>query len=339
MEVPVQSRVRRDRERVLIDAATVEGIKKRRKVVADGHESEDEENRTDHTMLQYCSDDEENRSGHRVPGFDEHPLTEYEKVSARNMMRNNQIFQSLGIDAIASMIRKTNDVQEGTTNGVQEGSGVISDEPEYNPKEDEVVVHRTIKKALKESRTKRPDVKKTTNKKRKSSEASAGMPPGRVMAPPPGQTMRILEPDEPDRVTRQKATMAAATDHHESPLDMDFESSVEMCDEFSLMDEETTLCMDESGTVHVRLRRGAPSIDRNDVLEMEKMKDAPVPEGQEPKSHAEIVEEVLKTEVKQSTFHRNVGLKLSSNNYGKGTAVVAAHVRASAEAGEVRASS
>ncbi|KAE8794974.1 hypothetical protein D1007_30172 [Hordeum vulgare] len=151
---------------------------------------------------------------------DEHHLTEYEKVRSRNMMRNNRIFQSLGIDAIASMIRKTNDVQEGTTNGVQEGSGVISDDPEYNPKEDEVVVHKTVK-AL-----------KTASKKRKSSEASAAMPPGRVMAPPPGQTKRILEPDEPDRVTRQKATMAASTDHQESPLGMDFESSVEMRDEF-----------------------------------------------------------------------------------------------------------
>ncbi|KAE8816674.1 hypothetical protein D1007_05687 [Hordeum vulgare] len=149
----------------------------------------------------------------------------------RNMMRNNRIFQSLGIDAIASVIRKTNDVQEGTTNGVQEGSGVISDDPEYNPKKDEVVVHKTVK-ALKESRTKRHGVKKTSNKKRKSSEASAAMPPGRVMAPPPRQTKRILEPDEPDRVTRQKATMAAATDHQESPLGMDFESSVEMRDEF-----------------------------------------------------------------------------------------------------------
>ncbi|KAE8771669.1 hypothetical protein D1007_56430 [Hordeum vulgare] len=162
---------------------------------------------------------------------DEHPLTEYEKVRARNMMRNNRIFQSLGIDAIASMIRKINDVQEGTTNGVQEGSGVISDDPEYNPKEDEVVVHKTVK-ALKESRTKTPGVKKTDNKQRKSLEASAAMPPGRVMAPPPGQTKRILEPDEPDRVTRQKATMAAATDHQERPLGMDFESSVEMRDEF-----------------------------------------------------------------------------------------------------------
>ena len=69
MEVPVQSRVRRDRERVIVGAATVEGIKKRRKVVGDEQEREDEENRTDHTMLQYCRDDEENRSGHRVPCF------------------------------------------------------------------------------------------------------------------------------------------------------------------------------------------------------------------------------------------------------------------------------
>ncbi|KAE8774293.1 hypothetical protein D1007_53317 [Hordeum vulgare] len=392
------------------------------------------------------------------PTSDEPPLTEYEKVRARNMMRNNRIFQSLGIDAIASMIRKTNDVQQGITNGVQEGSGVISDDREYNPKEDEVVVHKTVK-ALKESRTKRPGLKKTASKNRKSLEASSAMPPGRVMAPPPGQTKRILEPDEPHRVTRQKATMAAATDHQESPLGMDFESSVEMCDEFSPMDEETTLSMDESGTVCVPLRRGAPSIDRNDVVSEEEQqlvlqphkftfsftnamtnkhrlrkgkgleritkalgtkanfeintdsetikyacKDvlrkisknrchnikkkyfdtvaankvstkSPVPDltdgewqalvqmwstprhkkeerkGEElsaidlfkathnSKKHgfsepvkiaisdAEIVEEVLKTEVNQSTLLRNVGLKSSSNNSGKGTNVVAAHVR------------
>ncbi|KAI5008336.1 hypothetical protein ZWY2020_009384 [Hordeum vulgare] len=60
---------------------------------------------------------------------------------------------------------------------------------------------------------------------------------------------------------------------------------------------------------------------------MEKMKDAPIPEAEEPKSDAEIVEEVLKTEVNQSTFLGNVGLKSSSKNSGKGTAVVAAHVR------------
>ncbi|KAE8812561.1 hypothetical protein D1007_10487 [Hordeum vulgare] len=50
---------------------------------------------------------------------------------------------------------------------------------------------------------------------------------------------------------------------------MDFESSVEMRDEFTPMDEETTLYMDESGTVCLRLRRGAPSIDMNDVANFE----------------------------------------------------------------------
>ena len=56
------------------------------------------------------------------------------------------------------------------------------------------------------------------------------------------------------------------------------------------------------------------------------MKDAPVPEGEEPKSDVEIVEEVLNTEVKESTFLRNVGLQSSRNNSGKATAEVAAHV-------------
>jgi hypothetical protein len=43
----------------------------------------------------------------------EAPLTEYEMVRARTMMRNNRIFQSLRISAIVSMIRKTND--QGST--------------------------------------------------------------------------------------------------------------------------------------------------------------------------------------------------------------------------------
>ncbi|KAM3258645.1 hypothetical protein ACQJBY_050426 [Aegilops geniculata] len=60
---------------------------------------------------------------------------------------------------------------------------------------------------------------------------------------------------------------------------------------------------------------------------MEKMKDAPVPEGEEPMSAVEIVEEVLKTEVKQRTFLTNVGLQSSRNKSGKATAEVASHVR------------
>ena len=49
------------------------------------------------------------------------------------------MFQTLSIGAIASMIRKTNGVQEGRSDEVQEGSGVINDDLQYNPKEDEVI--------------------------------------------------------------------------------------------------------------------------------------------------------------------------------------------------------
>ena len=67
-EANVRTRLRRDRqEPVLVDAAVVEGIKRKRKMVVDGHESEDDEGSADHTMLQYYSDDEGNRTGHRVP--------------------------------------------------------------------------------------------------------------------------------------------------------------------------------------------------------------------------------------------------------------------------------
>ncbi|KAE8816144.1 hypothetical protein D1007_06261 [Hordeum vulgare] len=62
-------------------------------------------------------------------------------------------------------------------------------------------------------------------------------------------------------------------------------------------------------------------------LEMEKRKDATVTEGEEPKSVAEIVDEVLKTKVKQSTFLRNVGLQSSKNNSSKESVDVVAHVR------------
>ena len=73
------------------------------------------------------------------------------------------------------------------------------------------------------------------------------------MAPAPGQKKRILEPDEPalDRVTRQKARMATATDHQESMLRMDSQTSVQTGDELPPMDEGTTLSMDGSGTVYL----------------------------------------------------------------------------------------
>ena len=64
-ETHVQTRVRR-LERVVLDAAVVEGIRKRRKVVADAHERDDDD---DDTMEQYCAGDEQTRTSHGIPAF------------------------------------------------------------------------------------------------------------------------------------------------------------------------------------------------------------------------------------------------------------------------------
>lgn len=59
-------------------------------------------------------------------------------------------------------------------------------------------------------------------------------------------------------------------------------------------------------------------------IEMEKKMDAPVPEGESPKSDVEVVAEVL---TKKSTFLKNVGLQSSSTNKtSKSNAAVTAHV-------------
>ena len=94
------------------------------------------------------------------------------------------------------------------------------------------------------------------------------MPPGKVMADPPG-SKRALDPVEPvpARVTRRKANMATATNQLESPLRMDRESSLQMDDEFQSMDEGSTVRMAEGRTVCMDLSPVAPRVDRNDVSE------------------------------------------------------------------------
>lgn len=69
-EGTVRTRLRRDQERVLVDAVVVEKMKKRRKEVVAEEIDDDEENRTDQTMYQYCSGDDENRTTN-PPVFDD----------------------------------------------------------------------------------------------------------------------------------------------------------------------------------------------------------------------------------------------------------------------------
>ncbi|KAE8766533.1 hypothetical protein D1007_62223 [Hordeum vulgare] len=326
---------------------------------------------------------------------------------------------------------------------------LVAADDEVDKEEDGVDGDDEDDEALKESRRKRRGVKKTINKKRKSSETFAVMPPGRVMVVPPDQTKRILERDEPApvRVTRQKAKMAVAMDHQESPLRMVSESSckyvmsskpknrkgtgleritkalgtkvpiqiaegmkhpekplqdAKLASECGLVArshmpvlphfkayKNTNLLEEYIGKVvanfemntnsktiktackyilekssknrrhqikkkyydmiasnkkeerkgeelsAIDLFKATPNSKKHGfsepvkiaILEMEKRKDAPVPEGEEPKSPIEIVDELLKTKVKQSTVLRNVGLVSYGNKSSKASDVVATHVR------------
>jgi hypothetical protein len=71
----------------------------------------------------------------------EAPLTEYEKVRAKTMMRNNRIFQSLGIGALVSMIRNSNEgpAVSGITNEDVTSSISRGESSDYNPRDDEVI--------------------------------------------------------------------------------------------------------------------------------------------------------------------------------------------------------
>ena len=82
--------------------------------------------------------------------YKEVPLTKIEKIRAKTMMRNNRIFQSLGISAIVSMIRKSNDGPEGSAVTSNDASSAITQgsSSDYCPNEDEVIaedeIHDTI---------------------------------------------------------------------------------------------------------------------------------------------------------------------------------------------------
>jgi hypothetical protein len=58
----------------------------------------------------------------------------------------------------------------------------------------------------------------------------------------------------------------AATNHQESPLHMDQESSLQRDDVFLSMDEVGTVCIDEGGTFHMDLNPISPTVDMNDVI-------------------------------------------------------------------------
>ncbi|KAE8766899.1 hypothetical protein D1007_61806 [Hordeum vulgare] len=258
---------------------------------------------------------------------DEPPLTDYEKVRARNMMRNNRMFQSLVIGAIASMIRKTNDVQEGRTNEVQEdamtdkhrlrkGKGLERITKSLGTKAnfEMNIDSETIKYACKDILQKSSKNRRHKIKKKYFDTVAANK-----------VSTKSLVPDLTDGWEWAMAPFFLFHVSDQSRNNREHQLSKSTPYKEERKGEELPV-VDLFKATQNSKKHGFSEPVKIAILEMEKMKDAPVPEGEEPKSDAEIVEELLKTEVKQSTFLRNVGLKSSSNNSGKGTAVVAALV-------------
>ena len=67
-------------------------------------------------------------------------MTEYEKIRAENMMRNNRRLQSMGISALVSMVRKRSNFHEVSAVTCEDSASVITQGSgsEYSPKDDEV---------------------------------------------------------------------------------------------------------------------------------------------------------------------------------------------------------
>ncbi|KAE8803132.1 hypothetical protein D1007_21034 [Hordeum vulgare] len=193
------------------------------------------------------------------------------------------------------MISKTNNVQEGTTNEVQEGSGVINDDPEYNPKEDEVIDGEEMDDVI---------VHKTDKENFEMNTHSETITTA---------CKDILQKNSKNRrhkIKKEYFDSIAANKVSTKSLVPD------------LTDGYMCVKQDQSRKSRVPTENWFQALHNTHFCHW-----CTVPEGEAPKSDAEIVEEVLKTEVKQSTFLRNVGLRSSRYNSGKATAIVAAHVR------------
>jgi hypothetical protein len=88
--------------------------------------------------------------------FKEAPLAEYDMVRARTMLRNNRMFQSLGIGAIASMLSKSNVVQDSSAITCEESGSAMSqgESSDYNPNDDKVIDEEEVDNILVEKNVK-----------------------------------------------------------------------------------------------------------------------------------------------------------------------------------------
>ncbi|KAE8766358.1 hypothetical protein D1007_62426 [Hordeum vulgare] len=120
------------------------------------------------------------------------------------------MFQSLGIGAIVSMIRKSNAREDGSGATCDESASAITQagSSDYNPKDDQVIDGEEVDDKLVKKKGKVSRKKKCANtNRRKVSETCSPKTPGRVLALSPEVSKRLLTPDDEPvvaRLTRQK---------------------------------------------------------------------------------------------------------------------------------------
>ncbi|RLN25579.1 hypothetical protein C2845_PM07G18250 [Panicum miliaceum] len=119
--------------------------------------------------------------------MDETPLTDYERLRAQIMMKNNQIFQSLGLSTLASMINNRSSMSK---DGVSQESGSLYDAQDSEGSEQEEV--------NKDSQVAKGVRKNTSNHG------------GNISARGPRGSKRVVATDReeaPIRVTRQRSAV------------------------------------------------------------------------------------------------------------------------------------
>ncbi|KAE8794575.1 hypothetical protein D1007_30614 [Hordeum vulgare] len=145
------------------------------------------------------------------------------------------------------MIRKSNAREDGSAATCDESASAITQagSSDYNPKDDEVIDGEEVDDKLVKKKGKVSRKKKCANRnRRKVSETSSPMAPGRVLALSPEGSKRLLTPDDEPvvaRLTRQKVREdvdKSLLHKGQGPLRTD--------DELASMEEGSRMCMDLS---------------------------------------------------------------------------------------------
>ncbi|KAE8798237.1 hypothetical protein D1007_26531 [Hordeum vulgare] len=185
------------------------------------------------------------------------------------------MFQSLGLGAIVSMIRKSNAREDGSAATCNESASTITQDgsSDYNPKDDEVIDGEEVDDKLVKKKGKVSRKKKCANRnRRKVSETSTLMAPGRVLALSPEGSKRLLTlDDEPDAARLTEGSKRLLTPDDETVVARltrqkvreDVDKSLLHKGQGPLRTDDELASMEEGSRMYMDLSPVAPSVVSN----------------------------------------------------------------------------